>query len=63
MNVYLSKHPTEKNSNDEFYRKIGLIMTYKNIPSELIISNSNINYIAKNTIHMTSLAFGVIENP
>lgn len=45
-NVYLSKHPAEKNSNDGFYNKIGLILTYQDYPSELLIANKDITYIA-----------------
>jgi len=45
-NVYLSKHPAEKNSNDGFYNKLGLILTYQDYPSELLIANKNITYIA-----------------
>jgi hypothetical protein len=44
--VYLSKHPAEKYSNDNFYNKIGLISTYQDYPSELIIANKGITYIA-----------------
>ncbi|MBT4731134.1 hypothetical protein HOB87_04125 [Candidatus Woesearchaeota archaeon] len=60
MDVYLSKHPTEKNSNDEFYRKIGLILTYHNIPSELLVANKNINYIA-NPINSTIIISAYLE--
>jgi len=44
--VYLSKHPAEKHSNDDFYNKIGLITTYQDYPSELLVANKNIAYIA-----------------
>jgi len=44
--VYLSKHPAEKNSNDDFYNKTGLIATYQDYPSELLVANKNIAYIA-----------------
>jgi hypothetical protein len=58
--VYLSKHPTEKNSNDEFYRETGLILTYCNIPSELIVANKNINYIA-NPINSTIIISAYLD--
>jgi len=44
--VYVSKHPAEKHSNDDFYNKIGLIATYQDYPSELLVSNNNIVYVA-----------------
>ena len=44
--VYLSKHPAEKHSNDDFYNKTGLIATYQDYPSELLVANKNIAYIA-----------------
>jgi hypothetical protein len=44
--VYLSKHPAEKHSNNDFYNKIGLIATYQDYPSELLVANKNIAYIA-----------------
>jgi len=44
--IYLSKHPSEKNSNDNFYNKIGLIAFYQDYPSELLVANKNIAYIA-----------------
>ena len=47
--VYLSKHPSEKSSNDDFYKKLGLITTYQNYPSELLVANRNIIYIANPT--------------
>jgi len=50
--IYLSKHPTEKNSNDNFYNKIGLIASYQDYPSELLVANKNITYIA-NPINST----------
>jgi len=60
MDVYLSKHPSEKNSNDEFYRETGLILTYCNIPSELIVANKNINYIA-NPINSTIIISAYLD--
>ena len=50
--IYLSKHPSEKNSNDNFYNKIGLIASYQDYPSELLVANNNITYIA-NPINST----------
>ena len=50
--VYLSKHPSEKNTNDNFYNKIGLITSYQDYPSELFVANKNITYIA-NPINST----------
>ena len=50
--IYLSKHPSEKNSNDNFYNKIGLIASYQDYPSELLVANKNIAYIA-NPINST----------
>lgn len=50
--IYLSKHPAEKNSNDEFYRELGLILTYCDIPSELLVANKNVHYIG-NPINST----------
>jgi hypothetical protein len=50
--IYLSKHPSEKNSNDNFYNKIGLITSYQDYPSELLVANNNITYIA-NPINST----------
>ena len=44
--VYLSKHPAEKHSNDNFYNEIGLILTYQDYPSELLVANKHISYIA-----------------
>ena len=50
--IYLSKHPAEKHSNDDFYNKIGLIASYQDYPSELLVANKNITYIA-NPINST----------
>ena len=52
--IYLSKHPAEKYSNDDFYNKIGLIAFYQDYPSELLVANKNITYIA-NPINSTIL--------
>ena len=52
--IYLSKHPVEKYSNDDFYNKIGLIAFYQDYPSELLVVNKNITYIA-NPINSTIL--------
>ncbi len=55
--IYLSKHPVEKYSNDDFYNKIGLIAFYQDYPSELLVVNKNITYIANpinSTIMMSS---------
>jgi len=52
--IYLSKHPVEKYSNDDFYNKIGLIAFYQDYPSELLVANKNITYIA-NPINSTIL--------
>jgi hypothetical protein len=44
--VYLSKHPAEECSNDDFYKKTGFIASYQDYPSELLVANENISYIA-----------------
>jgi len=43
--IYLSKHPSEKNINDRFYKSLGFDFSYTNFPSEIIIYNKNINTI------------------
>ena len=43
--IYLSKHPSEKDVNDRFYRSLGLDFSYTNYPSEIIIYNKNIRAI------------------
>tara|TARA_B100000767_G_scaffold32688_1_gene27919 strand:+ start:18358 stop:19332 length:975 start_codon:yes stop_codon:yes gene_type:complete len=43
--IYLSKHPTEKCVNDEFYKSIGLNTSYQDFPSELLVANKNITFI------------------
>jgi len=50
--IYLSKHPDEKCSNDDFYSEIGLILSYQDYPSELLVANKNITFIA-NPINST----------
>ncbi len=50
--IYLSKHPAEKYSNDDFYNRIGLTTSYQDYPSELLVANKNITYIA-NPINST----------
>lgn len=50
--IYLSKHPDEKYINDDFYNNIGLITTYQDYPSELLVANKNISYIV-NPINST----------
>ena len=39
--IYLSKHPAEKHSNDDFYNEIGLNAFYQDYPSELLVANNN----------------------
>ena len=43
--IFLSKHPTEKYENDEFYESIGLNTLYQDFPSELLVANKNITFI------------------
>jgi hypothetical protein len=59
--VYLSKHPTEKSSNDDFYNKIGLNATYRDYPAELIVANRNIAYIA-NPINSTIMMSAYLKH-
>ena len=61
--IYLSKHPSEKHSNDDFYNKIGLTVSYQNYPSELLVANKNIAYIANplNSTIIMSDYFGYLN--
>ena len=44
--IYLSSHPAEKNSNNNFYRDLGMNLTFQYYPSELLVANKNITSFA-----------------
>jgi len=44
--IYLSLHPSEKNSNNNFYRDLGMNLTFQHYPSELLVANKNITSFA-----------------
>jgi len=44
--IYLSSHPSEKNSNNNFYRDLGMNLTFQHYPSELLVANKNITSFA-----------------